>query len=297
MKPAPFDYVAPDSLAAVLSLLADCGDDAKLLAGGQSLIPAMNFRVMQPALLIDLNGVADLDHVQPIEGGELRLGAMARQRQLERHPAVAKQAPLLAEALPSIAHPQIRNRGTLGGSLVHADPAAELPVVMLALDARLRLVNESGERWLGATDFFHGMFTVDLEPDELLVEVALPVLPPRSGSAFLELARRRGDYAMMGVAVSVTLAADGSCSRARLVYLNAGDGPVTAVTAAELLLGERASPALFADVAAAADKEIEPLGNIHASVAYQRHLAGVLTRRALALAFSRAGGESERHGC
>jgi aerobic carbon-monoxide dehydrogenase medium subunit len=291
MKPAPFDYVAPDSVAAALSLLAGHGDDAKLLAGGQSLIPAMNFRIVQPGILIDLNGLAELEYVRQVEAGELRLGAMTRQRYLERHPAVAERAPLLAEALPYIAHPQIRNRGTVGGSLVHADPAAELPVVMLALEARFRLVNQSGERWVGATDFFHGMFTVDLEADELLVEVALPLLPPRTGSAFLELARRRGDYAMMGVAAMVTLGEDGRCTRARLVYLNAGDGPVAAVAAAQLLLGERASPALLEAVAAAADKEIEPLGNVHAPVAYQRHLAAVLSRRALARAFKRAAGE------
>jgi aerobic carbon-monoxide dehydrogenase medium subunit len=292
MKPAPFDYVAPDSLAAVLPLLATHGEDARLLAGGQSLIPAMNFRLVQPALLIDLNGLAELAYVRPSAGDELRLGAMTRQRDLERHPAVAKRAPLLAEALPYIAHPQIRSRGTLGGSLVHADPAAELPVTMVALDARFRLLSQSGERWIAAADFFHGMFTVEVRPDEMLVEVALPSLPAGIGTAFLEAARRRGDYAMMGVAVLVTLAEDGRCSRAKMVYLNAGDGPMTAVAAAQLLLGERGSPALFAAVAAAADAEIEPLGNVHAPVAYQRHLAGVLTRRALALAFSRAGGES-----
>jgi aerobic carbon-monoxide dehydrogenase medium subunit len=296
MKPAPFAYVAPDSLPAALSLLAGHGDDAKLLAGGQSLIPAMNFRLVQPGVLIDLNGVTELAYVDTAEDGELRFGAMTRQSDLERHPAVAERAPLLAEALPYIAHPQIRNRGTLGGSLAHADPAAELPVIMVALDARFRLVSESGERWVGAADFFQGMFTVDLAAEELLVEIALPPAAPRTGSAFLELARRRGDYAMLGVAVWVTLAEDGRCQQARLVYLNAGDAPVVAEEAAQLLVGESPAPDLFESAAAAADKEIEPQGNVHAPVAYQRHLAAVLTRRALLLAFQRAEGEVQDNG-
>jgi aerobic carbon-monoxide dehydrogenase medium subunit len=297
MKPAPFAYAAPDSLPAALSLLAGHGDDAKLLAGGQSLIPAMNFRLVQPGVLIDLNGVTELAYVRTAENEDLRLGAMTRQSDLERHPAVAERAPLLAEALPYIAHPQIRNRGTVGGSLVHADPAAELPVIMVALDARFRLVSEAGERWVSAIDFFQGMFTVDLAADELLVEIAVSPLPPRTGSTFLELARRRGDYAMIGVAVWLTLTEDGRCQQARLVYLNAGDAPVVAPVAAQLMAGEHPSPALFEAVAAAVDKEIEPQGNVHAPAAYQRHLAAVLTRRALLLAFRRAGGEVQVDGC
>jgi aerobic carbon-monoxide dehydrogenase medium subunit len=295
MKPAPFDYVAPDSVDAALDILAEQGDDAKLLAGGQSLIPAMNFRVVQPALLVDMNRLSELDYVQAAAGG-LRLGALCRQRRLEQDPLVAEQAPLLREAVPFIAHSQIRNRGTLGGSLVHADPAAELPVIMTALQARFRLQNVSGDRWVNADDFFQGFFMVDMSPDEMLVEVALPPLSPGSGYAFMELARRQGDYAMMGVAVVLTLDETDACREARLVYLNAGGGPVTAVAAAQMLQGQKESAELFTAVGHAAAQEIDPLGNVHATIAYQRHLAEVLTRRALARAFGRARGEEQADG-
>jgi carbon-monoxide dehydrogenase medium subunit len=290
MKPAAFDYVAPASLAEALALKAEHGDEAKFLAGGQSLVPAMNFRLVQAALLIDLNGLADLDFVQQGAGGELRLGAMTRQRRLERSPVVARQAPLLYEALPWVAHPQIRNRGTLGGSLAHADPAAELPVVALALEARLRAQSASGERWIPAEEFFLGLFTTALAPDEMLAEVALPPMPARTGTAFVEFARRRGDYALMGVAAVVSLLHSGLIQRARLVYLNAGEGPLLAPQAAAQLEGRQPTPDVLAEAARLASEiEIAPTGNVHASPAYQRHLAAVLTRRALQCALERAG--------
>lgn len=287
MKPAPFEYVAPDSLEAALDLKAQHGDEAKFLAGGQSLIPAMNFRLVQVSLLVDLNGLSALDYIRSSDG-ELRLGAMTRQRRLERDPLVAAAAPLLRETLPHVAHPQIRNRGTLGGSLAHADPAAELPVVAVALGARVKAQSARGDRWIEAETFFRGLFTTDLAPDELIVEVALPALPPRTGSAFVEFARRRGDYALMGVAAVVTLDERGVCRQARLVYLNAGDGPLNAKTAAGNLLNEKPSVAVMDMAAAAASREINPMGNVHASPDYQRHLARVLTRRALQPAFERA---------
>ena len=290
MKPAPFDYLAPASLAQALAIKAEQGDEAKFLAGGQSLVPAMNFRLVQAALLVDLNGLAELDFVRAGEGGELRLGAMTRQRRLERDPLVARQAPLLREAMPWVAHPQIRNRGTLGGSLAHADPAAELPVVALALEARLRVQSAQRERWVPVEEFFLGLFTTALSPDEMLVEVALPPLPARTGTAFVEFARRRGDYALMGVAAVVGLEASGHVQRARLVYLNAGEGPVLAPQAAGLLQGQLPTPDVLAEAARhAAEAEIAPTGNVHASPAYQRHLAQVLTRRALERAVERAG--------
>ena len=290
MKPAPFDYAAPASLDEALVLKAQHGDEAKFLAGGQSLVPAMNFRLVQAALLVDLNGLTGLDYIRAdAERGELHLGAMTRQRRLERDPAVAQSSPLLREAMPWVAHPQIRNRGTLGGSLAHADPAAELPVVAVALGARFKAQSTRGERWISADDFFKGLFTTDLASDEMLVEVALPALPPRTGTAFVEFARRRGDYALMGVAAVVTLDENGVCRQARLVYLNAGDGPVNAREAAGLLAGQSPSAsAMEAAAALAADKEINPMGNVHASPEYQRHLARVLTRRALKQAFERA---------
>jgi carbon-monoxide dehydrogenase medium subunit len=201
---------------------------------------------------------------------------------------VARHAPLLRETMPHVAHPQIRNRGTLGGSLAHADPAADLPVIAVALGARLRAQSARGDRWIAVEDFFKGLFTTDLAADEMLVEVALPALPPRTGTAFMEFARRRGDYALMGVAAVVTLDGDGVCQQARLVYLNAGDGPVSAQQAAGLLRGEKPSAKVIEAAAASAGDEINPMGNVHASPDYQRHLARVLTRRALTLALERA---------
>ena len=289
MKPAPFEYHAPDSIEEVLFLLHNSGSDTKLLAGGQSLVPAMNFRVVQPSVLIDLNRVPELGYIR--EDGEcLRIGAMTRERQLEFDASVAKQTPLLHEAAPHIAHPQIRNRGTIGGSIVNADPADELPVLMLASRARLKARNASGERWIDAKDFFVGMFTTALEPYEILVEIEIPFMPPRTGWSFLEVAPRAGDYAMMGVAALVTLDADDKCKEATLVYLNAGDGPVDSKEAVQLLRGESLSDELINSAAQmASDKEINPFGNIHASVEYQRHLANVLTRKALKTAVQRAG--------
>jgi carbon-monoxide dehydrogenase medium subunit len=287
MKPAPFDYQAPHALNEALALKAQYGDDAKFLAGGQSLIPAMNFRLVQASLLVDVNNLPGLDFIRAHDG-ELRIGALTRQRKLERDPLVARHAPLLRETLPHVAHPQIRNRGTLGGSLAHADPAAELPVVAVALGARLRAQSARGERWIAADAFFKGLFTTDLAPDEMLVEVALPPLLPRAGTAFMEFSRRRGDYALMGVAAVVALDGDGVCQQARLVYLNAGDGPVSAGQAAGILRGEKPSTKTIEAASASAGDEINPMGNVHASPEYQRHLARVLTRRALTLAFERA---------
>jgi carbon-monoxide dehydrogenase medium subunit len=204
---------------------------------------------------------------------------------------VQAQFPLLAEAMPFVAHPQIRNRGTLGGSLANADPAAELPVLMIALDARLKVRSADSERWVDARKFFSGMFQTDLGISEMLVEIELPSPMPRTGWSFMEVAPRAGDYAMMGVAVLVTLNADGKCASARLVYLNAGDGPIDAKDAADGLQDEFISDELIREAAeTASEKEINPFGNIHASPDFQRHLAKTLTIRALRLAHERAKG-------
>ena len=289
MKPPVFRYVVPESLDVALAVIAEHGGDARPLAGGQSLVPAMNFRVAQPAVLVDLNPLVELDYIRQDDGG-LRIGAMTRQRRLERDVLVAERAPLLHETMPHIAHPQIRNRGTIGGSLAHADPAAELPVIAVALDARIKARSTSGERSIPAAEFFQGIFTTALNPDELLVEVAFPAMPPRAGWSFVEFARRHGDYALMGVAAVVAVDEQGVCRQARLVYLNAGDGPVVAEQAAQLLLGHPPLPeAIEAAANMAADREITPFGNVHATADYQRHLARVLTRRALKQAFERAG--------
>jgi carbon-monoxide dehydrogenase medium subunit len=291
MKPAPFEYHAPDSLDEALFILHNSAGDAKILAGGQSLVPAMNFRVVQPSVLIDLNRVPELGYVRE-ENEKLRIGAMTRERHLEFDLPIVKRAPLLHEAASHIAHPQIRNRGTIGGSIVNADPAAELPVLMLASQARLKARNASAERWIDARDFFAGMFTTALEPDEILVEIEVPFMPPRTGWSFLEVAPRAGDYAMMGVAVLITLDESGTCQAAKLVYLNAGDGPVDAQEAAQLLQSESINEELIESAAETASAtEINPFGNIHASVEYQRHLAKVLTKKALKIAMHRAAEE------
>lgn len=288
MKPAPFEYFAPDSIEQALDLLREHGDEAKILAGGQSLVPAMNFRIHQPGILIDLNRVPELGYIRE-EGNTIHVGAMTRERHLEFDEFIAKQTPLLHEAVPFIAHPQIRNRGTIGGSLVNADPAAELPVLMLALNARLKARNTSSERWVDAQDFFVGMFTTALEADELLVEIELPVMQLRTGWSFMEVAPRAGDYALMGVAAIVNLDEDGKCKGARLVYLNAGDGPVDAKEAAKSLEGEKLNDNLIESAAKhASENEITPFGNVHASPEFQRHLANVLTKRALKRALERA---------
>lgn len=288
MKPPSFAYLAPTSLEAALAALAEHGYDGKVLAGGQSLIPAMNFRMAQPAVLIDVNNVAGLDRISRDAQGGLRLGAMVRQRTMERERMVAEVAPLLHETMPFIAHPQIRNRGTLGGSLAHADPAAELPVIMTALDARFRLQRQGGERWVAAGEFFQGMFATALEAEEMLVEVEIPAQPAHTGWSFQEVARRRGDYALVGIAALITLDENHICRRARLVYLNVGEGPVDAQQAAGLLVGRVIDDEVVEAAAqAAAGQEIDPVGNMHASADFQRHLARVLTRRAVKAAVSR----------
>jgi carbon-monoxide dehydrogenase medium subunit len=260
MKPPRFKYIAADSLDAALAAKARYGSEARFLAGGQSLIPAMNLRLAQPAVLIDINGLAELDYAR--EDGALRIGALRRLRALER-------IALLAEAVRHVAHPQIRNRGTLGGNLAHADPASELPAVILALNARLHLRSSQGARSMDGQRFFTGALTTALRDDEMLAEIELPSLPPRTGTAFLEVARRRGDYALMGVFALVM------GKEARLAFCNAGAAPV-------LIELDQTQ-----DVAAQVEAGIDPPGSVHASKAFQRHLAGVLARRALQLALSR----------
>ncbi len=288
MKPAPFEYHRPETVDEALALLVKGGTEAKALAGGQSLIPAMNFRLARPAILVDLNGIADLAYVHESAEG-LHIGAMTRQRVAERDPLVARLAPLLREALPHVAHAQIRNRGTIGGSIAHADPAAELPAVMLALGARYRARGTGGARELPADGFFTSLFRTALAPDELLVGIVVPPPPPRAGSAFVEVARRHGDYALAGVAARVTLDEAGRCRDARIALLGVGEGPVLAARAAKALTGSPPTPDRIRDAAnVAAAKDVDPPGDIHASSAFRRHLTGVLTRRALTTAFARA---------
>ncbi len=295
MKPPPFLYHAPGTVDEALALLAEHGDEAKPLAGGQSLVPAMNFRLARPAVLIDLNSLGPLFGIREQPTGGLRIGAMTRQRALERSPLVAACAPLVAETMPHIAHSQIRNRGTFGGSLAHADPAAELPAVALVLDMRLCAQSTRGTRWIAARDFFLGLFETALLPDELLVEVVIPPLPEATGTAFEEVARRHGDYAMAGAAALITLAGDGTVAACRLAFFSVGDAPVEAPTVAALLRGVRPTPEAIRAAAESVARDIDPPNDIHATAAYRLHLAKVLARRTLARAAARAEQATETH--
>lgn len=287
MKPAPFAYHRPDTVEEALATLAAHGADAKPLAGGQSLIPAMNFRLARPAVLVDLNGISELAYLRADAEGT-RVGAMTRQRLAERDDLIGRSAPLLAEALPHVAHAQIRNRGTIGGSVAHADPAGEIGAVLLALGARFVLRGSTARRTVPADAFSTGLFETALAPGELLVEVVIPPAAPRTGWSFLEVARRHGDYALAGVAVTVTLDDAGRCRDPRIALLGVAEGPVLAARAAKALAGERPAEKVFKEAAGvAAHKDIDPPSDIHATAAYRRQLVAVLTRRALAVACER----------
>jgi carbon-monoxide dehydrogenase medium subunit len=286
MKPAVFEYTAVGSIDEAVAELGQHGDAAKLLAGGQSLVPLLNMRLATPERLVDLNRVAELAYITPRAGG-LAVGAMTRQRAVERSALAAQHVPLLADALPWVGHFQIRNRGTLGGSLSHADPAAELPAVAVCLDARFTARGPSGERTLEAGEFFRTQLTTALASTELLTEVWFPATPRCSGSAWLELARRHGDFALVGVGVVVTLAGD-RIGEARLALTGVGDRPLRAPEAEARLTGELLTPAVLGDVAEAVRRAIDPGSDIHATAAYRRHVAGVLAGRALRLAAARA---------
>lgn len=286
MKPAPFVFHRAESLDDALGLLAE-HPDAKPLAGGQSLIPAMNFRIAQPSALVDLNAVKELAGITATPTGGLRIGAMTRHLAVERSALVRAHAPLLFETMPHVAHAAIRSRGTLGGSLAHADPSAELPAVMTALGARFQLRSTREERWVDATAFFTGLFATALDAGELLVAVEIPARPARSGHAFLEVARRHGDYALAGVAVQVVLSSAGLVERARIALLSVGDGPVLVAAGASLAGTAGDAPAILA-ASESVRAEVEPPTDIHGAAAYRRQLAGVLTRRALTIAIARA---------
>ena len=289
MKPAPFDYYSPASIDEALSHLSEHGYDAKLIAGGQSLIPMMNFRLAEPSILIDLNRIDALAYIEPNGKDGLRIGAMTRHHALETDPQIAEHAPLLYEVMPLIATPQIRSRGTIGGSLAHADPSAELATLSVALDAEFLLRTKEKTRTVLARDFFVGMFTTLLEPDEMLVEITFPPMTSKTGWSMKEIARRAHDFALVGVAALVSLGDGGKCERARLVFMSVGDGPVEAPLASEMLAGQSLSTEIFEAAAEkASSEEIDPGGDIHASADFRRHLARVLTVRALEEAFSRA---------
>ncbi|HEX4805787.1 MAG TPA: xanthine dehydrogenase family protein subunit M [Conexibacter sp.] len=283
MKPAPFEYRRVATAEEALAQLAEDGEDAKLLAGGQSLVPMLNFRLARPARLIDISRVGELAHVARRDGA-LRIGATTKQAVLERSALVAREWPLLHDAVLQVAHPQIRNAGTVGGSVAHADPAAELPVACVTLDATLHVRSARGARTLPAADFFVTHLTTAMEPDELLAEIEIPPLPARTGHAFVEFARRHGDFALGGAAALLTLDGDGACTRARLTLMTAAPVPWRAAAAEQRLVGSRLGDDDLREAVELAVAEIEPTGDIHGSTAYRTSLAGTMAQRALAQA-------------
>ena len=288
MKPASFEYARPASRADALEILSQHGDDAKVLAGGQSLVPLMNFRLSRPRVIVDVNGLADLAYLRPVDGG-LAIGAMTRQRVLEKSDVARDRAPLLWEATPWIGHLPIRTRGTVGGSVVHADPAAEYPVALVALDAELTLERTGGRRQVSAHDFFQTYLTTDIAPTELLTEIRVPALPGPTGVAFTELARRHGDFAIVAAAAAVTLDAGGAVAAARVALGGVGPTPIRARAAEQALTGQRPTKALLAEAAATVPALTDPPDDIHASAEYRREMSAVFTRRALTQALAKLG--------
>jgi aerobic carbon-monoxide dehydrogenase medium subunit len=287
MKLPPVDYEAPGTISEAVQLLAEHQDEASVLAGGQSLIPLLALRLAHPAVLIDINGIAELSGVSAADGW-VAIGAMTREYAAEESGTIADAVPLLAAALPLIGHEAIRSRGTIGGSLAHADPAAELPAVARALDAEFVVRSQSGERVIPAADWFEGYLTTSRRPDELLAEVRFPAAGRGTGISFQEVARRHGDFAIVGLAVSLTLS-DGVIRDARLAFSGVSDVPVRAAGAEDLLVGERPSAGLFDEAARRATEDLDPPADLHGSSDYRKKVAAALVRRGLRAAADNVG--------
>jgi CO/xanthine dehydrogenase FAD-binding subunit len=287
MKPAAFEYDDPKTLDEALDLLARHGDDCKVLAGGQSLVPLMNFRLARPARLVDVNGVTELAGIKR-EHGKLLIGAMTRHADVERSTVIAEGWPLLHDAIGWVGHAQIRNRGTVGGSVAHADPAAELPAVFAALGATLRVRSKNGERTLAWKDFFVAEFTTAIRPDELVTVVEVPAADPKTGAGFVEFARRHGDFALGGAAVTLILGSDGRCERATIALLSAGPAPVRATSAEAALRGETLDESTIKAAASEAVRDLHPTSDIHGSSEYRVKLLRTMVERALTQAAQRA---------
>lgn len=293
MKPAPFAYVAPETVEGAVAALADAGDDAKVLAGGQSLLPLLGLRLGRPSVLVDVGRVPGLDGVA-LDGDDLRIGAMVTHARLGRDPDVARHAPLLAEVAPLVAHAAVRNRGTLGGSLAHNDPAAEWPAVALLLGASVTAEGPGGRRQIEADDLFESYLTTTLEPDEVLTAVRVPVARPRTGAAFGEVSRRHGDFALVGAGARVTLDEVGAVADARVVFIGVGGSAVLDDATGRALVGRPPTDAALDEVARSAAAGLDPHDDLHATAAYRRRLAATLARRALVTAAARAAAEEDR---
>jgi len=286
VKPAAFEYHTPRTVDEAVALLARYGEEGKVLAGGQSLVPLMNMRLARPANIIDINRIDALAYLRR-ERGVLRLGALTRQRAAERSPIIAQHCPILRDALRLVGHAQIRNRGTVGGSIAHADPAGELTAILLALDGEVTVRGPKRTRVIAAADLFVTYLTTSLDPHELLIEVRFPLPPEGAGWSWMEIARRHGDFALAGVGV-VLAVRRGRIAEARIGLTGVGPTPVRAAQAERGLVGQPPSTALWAEAAEAVRGAVEPDGDIHASAEYRKHVAGVLTLRALQEAYERA---------
>ena len=286
MKPARFEYYCPRTVDEAAGLLARYGDEAKVLAGGQSLVPLMNMRLARPAIVIDINRIDALAYLHE-QDGALLIGALTRQRAAERSPVVAERCPILRDALHLVGHTQIRNRGTIGGSIAHADPAAELTAILLALGGEVAARSATGTRTIAAADLFVTYLTTSLDPRELITEVRIPIIARGAGWSWMEISRRHGDFALAGVGVILALRG-GAVAEARIGLTGVGATPVRATVAEQLLAGQQPSESLWDAAATAVQAAVTPDGDIHASAEYRKHVAGVLTRRALAEAHSRA---------
>jgi carbon-monoxide dehydrogenase medium subunit len=287
VKPAAFEYLAPRSVEEAVALLAERGEDAKVIAGGQSLVPMMAFRLATPAALVDLNGVSELDHAR-VDRDTLVLGATARHRAVQELSGLRERCAMVAEAVELIGHPAIRNRGTAGGSIAHADPAAEWPALLLALDGEVDAVGPAGRRTIAAGEFFQTYFTTALAPLEILTEVRLQLPAGAVGSAFVEVAQRHGDFAVAGAGALVVMANDGSVADARLVLIGVRDTAVRSVAAETILRGASPTDPVLDDAANAIESAIDPVSDVHGSSAYRRRVAIAAARRALTLARDRA---------
>ena len=287
MKLPLFEYHSPDTIDEVLALLAEHGDEAKVMAGGQSLVPLLAMRLARPAQVIDINRVTGMSEIDANRDG-VAFGALVRERAAERSPIVRDQLPLLAEALPFIGHAAIRTRGTVGGTVAHADASAEIPCVLAALEGSVTARSARGERTIAASDFFQGHFTTALDDDECVVEVRMPSMDPSAGFAFQEVARRHGDFALVGVAATLALGADGRIADSRIALMGVADVPHRAREAEAELVGAEPTSEAFAAAAQTATADLTPGSDIHGSAAYRRHLAAVTVRRTLTTAAERA---------
>ena len=289
MKPCAFEYLSPQTVEEAIDLLDRYGDEAKIIAGGQSLVPMMNFRLARPEILIDINGIKELEFIKT-EGDELVIGALTRERDIEQSPAVVAKWPLLSKAISFIGHSTIRNRGTIGGSLVHADPSAEIPTSLCALNGKLKAVGPSGEKNLQPEEFFLTYLTTSLEPSDLLVEVRIPALPQNTGWSFMELSRRSGDFAIVAVAVLLLTEPSGVCSQARISMGGVAPTPVRAEEAEGLLAGQKITAELIAEAAQQAAEETDTEPDYHASAEYRMDMARVFVKRSLLEAWNMVNG-------